>query len=366
VRQILRTQAVQTHLRWIRQLGLRNCMVAPEVWDYDRIKHLASEGRPICDVSFMLSVIHHIDGVSTEQYTRDGLSKADGTADLIAKLLSLAPNHFVELPYKPWLSAAYEAFGSQRGILEAATKRSQYDWKFVGPLFTVDWFGPRELWLLQVKGDMPTIDLQANPFLQLISDAEVDSVEDAVPAADAPVLPPRAQGAYPKLAAADVYGCLPGQLSGGRGADPNRDIMCLGPLGGVFANKDLGSLSAFPPSADSDGHGYPTRGNLQIDPAITALCAEKVEKVEDSIGDLLNKSPTPLLVAHLVLREAMDEAQRLLGEVRQANQQAQQAQQEMVASQTMGVQRPSARTPAATVAGARTYGHGAAVSQVAA
>jgi len=259
----------------------------------------------------MLSVIHHIDGVSDEMYANAGLSKVEGIVDLVAKLLSLAPSHFIELPYKPWLAAAFEAFHSARGILEAASKRSQYSWNFVGPLHSCDWFGPREVWLLQVKkGEMLPIDLAANPFHQLISDVDLDNeLEDPMPAADASVLgAPRVQDLNRRAVAGggdQFLGGLPGQL--GRSNDLNFD-MALGPLGGVFANDALGNLSS------SKHYG----GNLLIDPAITALCAERPSHVEDQIGEFLQKSPTPLLVAHLVLREAINEAQDMLQQIQSA------------------------------------------------
>ncbi|CAJ1349640.1 unnamed protein product, partial [Effrenium voratum] len=107
VRQILRTEAVQTHLRWIQKLKLANCFLAPEVWDYLHICNLAAPGRPICDVMFLLSVVHHIDNISAQQYARAGLSRVQGGIELLAKLLMLAPRHFVELPQQPWLKELF-------------------------------------------------------------------------------------------------------------------------------------------------------------------------------------------------------------------------------------------------------------------
>ncbi|CAJ1350241.1 unnamed protein product, partial [Effrenium voratum] len=54
--QIIETKAIQTHLKWIRQLSLSNCMVAPDVWDYKKVCALAAEKRPLCDVMLLLSV----------------------------------------------------------------------------------------------------------------------------------------------------------------------------------------------------------------------------------------------------------------------------------------------------------------------
>mmetsp|Transcript_84704 Transcript_84704/g.132335 ORF Transcript_84704/g.132335 Transcript_84704/m.132335 type:complete len:452 (-) Transcript_84704:109-1464(-) len=311
VRQIVRTPAVQTHLRWIQRLSLRNSMIAPEVWDYNRICQLHLHGRPISDVTFLLSVVHHIDNVSLEQYAAAGLSKADGTADLLAKILSLAPNHFVELPYKPWLPAAYDAFSSARGILEAASKRSQYKWRFVGPIYNADWFGPRDVWLIQVQSEMPPIDLTVNPFLQLVSDPSIpvtDRFED-LPSADASVLDP--YGGASKIGHTKIPGSVDIPAMTGlamEGVDPLLDSVALGPIGGVFASEALGNYA----SCQHVG------GSLLIDPVVTAACAEPHGMVEDRIGDLLQQAPTSLLLAHLTLREAMNEATELLREVRES------------------------------------------------
>lgn len=311
VRQIVRTQAVQTHLRWIQRLGLRNSMIAPEVWDYNRVCQLHQHGRPITDVTFMLSVVHHIDNISLEQYAAAGLSKADGTADLLAKLFSLAPNHFVELPYKPWLPAAYDAFGSARGILEAARKRSAYKWRFVGPIYNADWFGPRDVWLIQVQSEMPPIDLAVNPFLQLISDPSVPVTDrfEEMPPADASVLDP--YGGASKIGRGKVPASADTLAVAGfahEGVDPMLDSVALGPMGGVFASEALGNYA----SCQHVG------GSLLIDPIVTAACAEPHGMVEDRIGDLLQQAPTSLLLAHLTLREAMNEANELLREVRES------------------------------------------------
>eukprot|EP00438_Fugacium_kawagutii_P004820 Skav226387 [mRNA] locus=scaffold1631:26937:29999:+ [translate_table: standard] len=85
VRQILRTEAVQTHLRWIQKLELTNCFVAPEVWDYQYICSLAP-GR-----QEPTWVVHHIDNISVQQYAEAGLSRVQGGIDLISKILRLSP-----------------------------------------------------------------------------------------------------------------------------------------------------------------------------------------------------------------------------------------------------------------------------------
>jgi hypothetical protein len=154
--QILGTQAVQTHLKWVQLLSLQNCFVAPEVWDWIYLCELKDRNMFVCDVLLSLSVIHHIEGVSTEQFTEKGLTRPQGAVDLIAKLLAVAPRHVIELPDKPWLKEAYAAYGSQRALLEAAAKLDGRQWIFKGPLLVSEWFGNRELWWIYLP-DAPSV-----------------------------------------------------------------------------------------------------------------------------------------------------------------------------------------------------------------
>jgi len=159
--QIIATKAVQTHLRWIEKLYLPNCLIAPEVWDYRRVCQLAALGRPISDVLLSLSVIHHIDSVSTQQYSAARLSHIEGTLSLMAKLLELAPRHFIELPDRPWLEHVHSAYGTAHAFLDAAAKSSTRQWSFTGPLCVSEWYGVRELWLLEDVGpDRPALPRQ--------------------------------------------------------------------------------------------------------------------------------------------------------------------------------------------------------------
>ncbi|CAJ1394684.1 unnamed protein product [Effrenium voratum] len=147
--QIIETKAIQTHLKWIRQLSLSNCMVAPDVWDYKKVCALAAEKRPLCDVMLLLSVVHHIDNVSADQYAAEQLGQVEGSVQLMANLLKLAPRHFVELPDQPWLQHVYDHFGTGRDFLSAAAEKSGKKWSFTGPLVMSDWYGRRELWLME-------------------------------------------------------------------------------------------------------------------------------------------------------------------------------------------------------------------------
>eukprot|EP00401_Gymnodinium_catenatum_P051355 CAMPEP_0117491408 /NCGR_PEP_ID=MMETSP0784-20121206/18050_1 /TAXON_ID=39447 /ORGANISM="" /LENGTH=398 /DNA_ID=CAMNT_0005286195 /DNA_START=99 /DNA_END=1292 /DNA_ORIENTATION=- len=287
-REIMRTEAVQTHLRWIQHYGLTNCFVAPEVWDYVHVCELAGGGRPICDAMFLLSVVHHIDSVSHQQYKDAGFSRVDGFVDLLSKLLLLSPCHFVELPNKPWLADTYDVYRTQRGILEAATKASGRAWRFKGPLFEVDWFGQRELWMLEVEQPMPIVDVQSCPFPLLYRGDEAELDESTAQALD------------------PFDDVLPG----------------LGELHGLEPNyQDIGLASGIPtdqllPRAATAPHA---RCGLFIDPGLMVLPRGRhSEFVDDRVGGLLASAPTELLLAHLALRDAIAEAQDLLDEARRS------------------------------------------------
>merc|ERR1712032_107243 len=72
-----------------------------------------------------------------------------GTVLLMAKILQLAPRHFVELPDRPWIEHVYQEFGTAKAFLNAAVEASGKQWSFVGPLCVSEWYGHRELWLLE-------------------------------------------------------------------------------------------------------------------------------------------------------------------------------------------------------------------------
>jgi len=159
---IVATTAIQTHMRWIKSLSIQNCFIAPEVWDFQRLNVLAQRGACICDVMFSLSVVHHIDNISIEQYTAVGLTHVKGTLTLMAKLLELARLHFIELPDRPWISHIHDAFSTPREFLEAAARMTGRQWHFVGPLCTCQWYGRREVWLLVDQGPPKPVLAQAN------------------------------------------------------------------------------------------------------------------------------------------------------------------------------------------------------------
>lgn len=87
---ILDTQAVRTHLKWVKELNLTNCHLAPEVWSYDVICKLVRDGF-VVDHLLLLSVIHHMDGFSRDsnRYYEAGYTHLEGTLDLTAKLLQI-------------------------------------------------------------------------------------------------------------------------------------------------------------------------------------------------------------------------------------------------------------------------------------
>jgi len=275
--QILATDAVCTHIRWIQRLRLANCFVAPEVWDYTSVCELASHGRPICDVQFLLSVVHHIDGVSVDQYAKKGLSRVEGFVELMGKLLLLAPRHFVELPNRPWLENTYNVYGTQRAILEVAAKASGRSWNFKGPIYTADWFGLRELWVLEVADPMPSVDVETCPFPRLYR----------------------------------------GQSQEDGGNTPHRDDLLADASFGSMTTKDAIADSNYAAPSVTAGLSMacPHLGGIDVDPGLMLL-REPYEPADAKIGEALSTAPTALLLAHLKLRDAISEATDLLREVR--------------------------------------------------
>lgn len=152
---ILGTHGVQTHLHWAGRLGLHNCWVVPEVWDYARVKELTSDGCPICDVLLLLSVVHHIDRLSAAQYAEASMSGLQGFMDLLAKTFILADVVFIELPGQRDLRSAFRTYATPEKILRAAAAASGRQWQFAGPLYAATWFGNRELWQMQVERTEP-------------------------------------------------------------------------------------------------------------------------------------------------------------------------------------------------------------------
>mmetsp|Transcript_43678 Transcript_43678/g.69357 ORF Transcript_43678/g.69357 Transcript_43678/m.69357 type:complete len:391 (-) Transcript_43678:40-1212(-) len=287
VRQILRTEAVQTHLRWIQKLQLTNCFVAPEVWDYKYVCNLASGGRPICDAMFSLSVIHHIDNVSAQQYIQAGLSRVQGGIDLIAKLLLLSPRHFVELPYQPWLKALFDTYGTAKRILEVAAKASGLQWSFRGPIFTADWFGPRETWVMEVQDEMPELDIEFCPFPLLYRGNELDSEPDI--------------RNDTLLSHVDGWN-FPGDdnLPLALNLDGDDDAAIL-PMAETLFGPSLGAASACENIS----------GTL-LQPAIYAMQDAGPLPERADVALALKAAPTALLLAHLTLREAISEAEDVL------------------------------------------------------
>jgi len=330
VRQILSTGAVSTHLRWIQRLNLPNCFVAPEVWDYSRVCDLVSQGRPIADCMFALSVIHHVDNVSLQQYERAGLNRVDGAIDLIGKMLLLSPRHFIELPNTPWLQEVYDRFHTQRAVLEAAALASGREWSFKGPIYSTEWFGIREVWHLEVKVRMPPLDLQTCPFMLLyrgeeseLTDAPDDPNNDlgsfdayggraARAAANVPARAPARQGGGSGPAAGGARaggreGFLDSSLSVNGGlSDPVAEAAALGLLAATA--KEGSSISAL---TSCKGLG----GSL-VDPMLMLLSSTPSPPVDGVIAEAVASAPTELLLAHLTLRAAMAEAEDVLKEIR--------------------------------------------------
>jgi len=144
---LVATSAVRTHLTWLEKLGMTNCFVAPEVWDIDSIEQLRTQGFR-ADVMLTLSVIHHIDGICESIYTKRGLSKVEGSLELIAQLLALADVHIIELPGPNWMHHLHKEFVTYEKMLNAAIARHGGMWK-KSRIYQNDWFGMRELWVVE-------------------------------------------------------------------------------------------------------------------------------------------------------------------------------------------------------------------------
>merc|ERR1711879_1135254 len=91
------------HRKWIEKFDLPNSIIAREHWDCHRVQELAKAGFA-ADVMYLLSSFHWMDKYCREkhQYPHSGRGSvsddADNAVNLMAKLLSLASLHVIELP----------------------------------------------------------------------------------------------------------------------------------------------------------------------------------------------------------------------------------------------------------------------------
>lgn len=288
--QIIATKAVQTHMSWINQLGLSNCGVAPETWSYQRVSELSALGTPICDVLLSLSVVHHIDNFSADQYAAAGLVNVDGTVSLLAKLLLLASAHFIELPDKPWIEHMHKFYGSPRAILEAAALASGKEWVFTGPLCVLEWYGIRELWLLedrQAAAPIPWAGLKSL-FPRIIGQNSGTQQSSQQPQQH---LAQQAVQQAPRSAPRNVPGV------------PMSDVRAAG----VAAAQQLAAAAAVA-GRRPIVHAVPPTGPAPMAPS--HLGAVRPEE----LGAALLAAPTALIAAHVQLREAVSAAEGLLHE----------------------------------------------------
>lgn len=304
--EIVQTKAIQTHLRWIDKLYLSNCLLSPEVWDYRRVCSLAALGRPVVDVLLSLSVIHHIDNISHHQYEEDGITKVQGTVQLVAKLLHLAPRHFIELPDRPWIDHVHNAYTSHRAFLEDAARASGKRWNFVGPLCISAWYGTRELWMMEEVGarrgaPVPPQALRALfPKILGMSQQHLQPQQpDRDPAqALAALLPQQRRPPAPVMAPAPAGLAA---LAAPRNA----------PVGGP----GVGGVSFRPPRRVGDG-GYDSMGSSAMLPG--GLADRAVAPLPllpltlEDLGAALLAAPTALIAAHVQLRDAKCVAEILL------------------------------------------------------
>lgn len=123
---IAQTAAIKSHIQWIEKLDLKNNVIAPEVWDYNRVVELSKSGFAV-DVMYLFSMFHHMDRYcfNSGQYSHSE-PNADDTVDLMAKILSLANLHFIELAgLDVDMKHLVKPFNNSEGrFLEAAMQRS--------------------------------------------------------------------------------------------------------------------------------------------------------------------------------------------------------------------------------------------------
>lgn len=276
--EIIATKAVQTHVHWAERLKLSNCLLAPEVWDYRRVVALAGLGRPICDVLLSLSVIHHIDGVSSEQYKAENLSNVEGTVRLMARILELAPRHFIELPDAPWIQHVWNAFSSPREFLEAAARASNRQWSFNGPLVVSEWYGRREVWMMSetpCRNSVPWPGLKAIfPRVLGVSGAANSRLTDS------------ALGDAGKATLSSVKGVS--QSAASRAVRP-------------VATRSLPASTGRAPLA-------------QVTEAPSLAAGQPGSVLQEQLGAMLLSAPTALIAAHVHLRDALASAEGMLKE----------------------------------------------------
>lgn len=177
---IQESAGVLNHMKWIGALSLNNCKIATEVWDYDRIADLRARGF-FADVMLLLSVFHHIDNASRDQYKRHGFTpQINGTVNLMANMLGLASMHIIELPNlgngmktgNPMrMPHLYKEYGSVEAFLREVIQRSSMQKVLRGPIYkdNVHWLddqGTRPVYVIQdaqhaLKQGLPTQKLES-------------------------------------------------------------------------------------------------------------------------------------------------------------------------------------------------------------
>lgn len=179
--QITETQAVRIHSHFIQKLQLENCKIAPAVWSYKSILNF-EKLKLKCDCLLWLSVFHHIDAISHDEYDSLGLSMLEGALDMATKLLKLSDYHIIELPNENhvWLKHVYSVYKTPHRFLIAVARRAwgsnsvvdsranfaverqsmmfsdgahvheEADW-LLESIYKCDWYGTRETFLLRKK-----------------------------------------------------------------------------------------------------------------------------------------------------------------------------------------------------------------------
>lgn len=182
-----KSAGVENHLKWIQNFDLLNNVIAPEVWGSKRVGQLLETGFTT-DVMYLLSVFHWMDKYSREagQYNHKSHNTED-TVDFMAKVLSLAQVHFIELPnfrrqrYFPQLKVSFH--GSEELFLKAAVQKSGRA-KTIKEIFSDNFVGVRRIFMIKDGYDLqtPSVNETLSYFEHIVPDHILSIPSDHAPA----------------------------------------------------------------------------------------------------------------------------------------------------------------------------------------
>merc|ERR550514_332630 len=83
------------------------------------------------------------------------MTHLEGSVRLMAEMLKMASCHIIELPDRPWLQHVHDAFPDRTDFVKAAIKESGREFNLVGPIFSNEWYGKREVWVVEEPEGAP-------------------------------------------------------------------------------------------------------------------------------------------------------------------------------------------------------------------